>query len=88
MHSLINSWVKNVYRWYINEFKTSASLSPADAPWTTNKQQDAVQLQLMHQIINFLPKLISTTKISFLYLLKQTYTHNPQHLLLRPKKIN
>ncbi len=88
MLKLINAWVKNVYRWCIKEFKTSASLSPTDAQKTINNQFSNVQLQLIHQTINFLPNYLSTVKMSILSLLNKSYTHNPQYLLLRPKNIN
>ena len=83
---VITAWVKNVYRRYINQFINSVLLSPIDVLLSFSIKQINVKLGFIHQIVNHLNKYVSTTKNYHLYLLISSYTHNPQHLLLRPIK--
>ncbi len=81
-----NTWVKNVYRRFINWFINSVSLSPLRSLINVSVQINKVQVRLIHQTVNQLNTYLSTVKNNTLYPLFSTYTHNPQHLLLRPIK--
>lgn len=86
-YSVNIAWVKNVYRQPYNWFKQCVVSSPICMYVNNNTNQGIVKLSVIQLFIQSLNKFISTVKNSVYNLLINSYTHNPQNLLLEPLKI-
>jgi hypothetical protein len=80
-----NKWVKYVNKLRIVISKTIVNLYTDSIRFNTKNQKNHVKVIKNIYLSHFLYSNISTTKSHYYYLLNKSFTHNPQHLLLRLK---
>jgi hypothetical protein len=84
--SIVSSWVQYVNNLRTQGSKTSVHLSPVRLyDYMTSKNKSG-QVSLYPQFVLFFTQGLSTAKSVISDLLKDIYTHNPQHLLIEPIK--
>jgi len=75
--------VKNVYTQRNNSSIFSANLSTNRSNTTNNDQPLWIQIQFIRPITRHFTSPLSTTLKLLFNLLNKSFTHNPQHLLMR-----
>lgn len=84
----LNAWVKNVYNMGKQTRITGVCSSPLFSRDQYNQLSPVHNNRLTPLVIRPLPQALSTPISAYLSLLRLTYTHNPQGLLLRLLKEN
>ena len=80
------SWVKNVNSLSFNSGIKSVILPTVGSTFKQTSQITNVKPLVIRPFTHQFNQYFSTTKKSIYDLLNMIYTHNPQHLLLEPKK--
>ncbi len=83
---MLNSNVKNVNNLFTSSWLSSVLLSTVYIKGDSKKTLNKVQVWFVQVFYTFLYSYVSTYKKYLYNLLINVYTHNPQHLLLRPIK--
>ncbi len=83
---VISRWVKFVNNLFKSSWLSSVLLSPVYIKANSINTINKVQVWFVQVFYTFLYSYVSTYKKYLYNLLINVYTHNPQHLLLRPIK--
>ena len=86
MRSVFHGWVKNVYSLSVTTGTTSGVLSPVQLLSTTATHAVVGKQPVVRPIVPQFYELFSTPINRVFNLLNTIYTHNPQYLLIEPKK--
>ena len=86
MRSVFHGWVKNVYSLSVTTGTTSGVLSPVWLTATTLTNHLVGKQPVVRPFVPQFFELFSTPKNRVFNLLNTIYTHNPQYLLIEPKK--
>jgi hypothetical protein len=85
-NTMIFTWVKNVNNQRMNSRIRSGSSSTDGVLFMNQFGVLVVEPRVIRQNVLYLTPTISTRIFTKLHLLINSYTHNPQSLLLEPKK--